>query len=139
MVKYAESKGVKVDPKLKGEKSRTIGQDMYSGGLDIDMKESDFISRGYTSEEAKTILGYVVSYLELVDYEGSIIYDEYPDRIGIYRIVLAILEQIKQVADKQGIQLSREKELWTVDMIKLVLYQEIFRRRYEKKNGYLKF
>ena len=90
-------------------------------------------------QEAKTILGYVVSYLELIDYEGSIIYDEYPDRIGIYRIVLAILEQIKQVADKQGIQLSREKELWTVDMIKLVLYQEIFRRRYEKKNGYLKF
>ncbi len=80
-------------------------------------------------QEAKTILGYVVSYLELIDYEGSIIYDEYPDRIGIYRIVLAILEQIKQVADKQGIQLSREKELWTVDMIKLVLYQEIFRRR----------
>lgn len=42
-------------PKLS---SRTIGQDMYSGGLDIDMAESDFISRGYTPEEAKTILAY---------------------------------------------------------------------------------
>lgn len=90
-------------------------------------------------EEAKRVLRYVINHLEKIDYPGSIIYDEYPDRIGIYRIVSSILNQIKHESQKNGTPLSTEKQLWIQDMIKLVLYHELFKRRHERKNGYLRF
>ena len=94
---------------------------------------------GAIPDEAKRILKRVVVYLEKIDYSGSIIYDEYPDQIGIYRIVASILDDIKRENEEAGMMLSSEKEVWMQDLIKLVLFQEIFRRRYERKNGYLKF
>lgn len=90
-------------------------------------------------QEAKKILRYVIPYLERIDYSGSVIYDEYPDRIALFQIVSTILNQIKIEEQKMGNPMSWEKELWTQDLIKVVLYHEIFKRRHERKKGYLKF
>ncbi len=111
---------------------------MFYEEKDRMMKDLEYMQQLYP-DEAKKILVRVVTYLERIDYDGSIIYDEYPDRIGIYRIVASILDDIKRENEDALMPLSKEKELWMQDLIKLVLFQEIFRRRYERKNGYLKF
>ena len=111
---------------------------MFYEEKDKMIQDLEYIQQLYP-DEAKRILKRVVVYLEKIDYSGSIIYDEYPDQIGIYRIVASILDDIKKENEKAGVPLSREKEIWMQDLIKLVLFQDIFRRRYERKNGYLKF
>lgn len=111
---------------------------MFYEEKDAVLRDLEYIQELYP-EEAKRVLQYVVANLERIDYTGSIIYDEYPDRIGIYRIVSTILGQIKMEFEKNGNPMSREKELWMQDLIQLVLYHEIFKRRHERKNGYLKF
>ena len=51
----------------------------------------------------------------------------------MYRVVASIWEEMKKDAKNKGEQWSKEKEMWMQDMIKLVLYLEIFKRRCDKK------
>ena len=82
--------------------------------------------------EAKKILKKVLFHLEPIDYTESFLYDEYPDQLMMYRVVAAILMEMKKEADEKGEEWTKEKELWMQDMIKLVLYLEIFKRRCKK-------
>ena len=83
--------------------------------------------------EAKNILKKVLFHLEPIDYTGSFLYDEYPDQLMMYRVVAGILTEMKKEAENSGEDWTKEKELWMQDMIKLVLYLEIFKRRCKKK------
>ena len=82
--------------------------------------------------EAKNILKKVLFHLEPIDYTGSFLYDEYPDQLMMYRVVAGILTEMKKEAENSGEDWTKEKELWMQDMIKLVLYLEIFKRRCKK-------
>ena len=83
---------------------------------------------------AKKILKVVNRQLDYIDYKGSILYHEYPDRIGIYRMVWAILFEMEKEANENGEFYSAEKRTWMEDMIKMVLFQEMFKRRSTGKN-----
>ncbi len=83
--------------------------------------------------EAKKILKKVMYHLEPIDYNGSFLYDEYPDQLMLYRVVASILAEMKKEAGNAGEEWTREKELWMQDMVKLVLYLEVFKRRYKKR------
>ena len=84
-------------------------------------------------KEAKKIQEKTLFHIEPFDYVGSFIYDEYPDQLMLYRIVTSVFAQMKTDAFNQGEEWSKEKELWMQDMIKLVVYLEIFKRRCRKK------
>lgn len=90
-------------------------------------------------KEARSILRRVIRKLDPMDYPNSILYDEFPDQIGIYRIAAAILKEIEEEKKAQGETQTDETRLWMADLVKVILYQEIFKRRYERKNGYLRF
>ncbi len=105
------------------------------------MRDLEYIQEIYPSK-AKEILGYVIAYLERIDYSGSVIYDEYPDRLGLENIINAIIEEIVNDAsssDTEDKNMSPEREQWTRNVVTLVLYHEILKRRQERKNGYLRF
>ena len=97
------------------------------------MQDLEYIQQLYPME-AKNILRKVIYHLDPIDYKGSFLYDEYPDQLQLYRIVASILAEIKRESSEKEEQLTPEKEMWLQDMIKLVLYQELFKRRY--KNPY---
>jgi len=86
--------------------------------------------------EAKRILKKVIKQLDYIDYEGSIIYHEYPDRVGIYRIVLAILLEMEREEEQNQTPLNPEKRMWLEDMIRLVLYQEMYKRRLSNRRDF---
>ena len=50
----------------------------------------------------------------------------------LYRIVASIFAEMKMEAQNAGEEWGKEKEMWMQDMIKLVLYLEIFKRRCRK-------
>ena len=80
--------------------------------------------------EAKKILKKVIYHLDPIDYKGSFLYDEYPDQLQLYRVVASIFAEMKREAVEKEADWTPERELWMQDMIKLVLYQEVFKRLY---------
>ena len=81
---------------------------------------------------AKKVLPYVEEECERMSYAGSVIYDEYPDQLQIRMMCNRVHEKIK----KQEIEMAETCD-WLRDMVQIVLYQELFRRRreYRKNRG----
>lgn len=98
------------------------------------MQDLEYLQQLYP-QEARKIQRKVLMHIEPIDYNGSFLYDEYPDQLMMYRVVAGILNEMKKDAQKAGEDWRPEKELWMQDMIKLVLYMEVFKRRC-KKNKY---
>ena len=70
--------------------------------------------------------------IDRLDYEGSMIYDEYPDRFGIRNLAKTIVTLLDKETDEESQPLSTE------DLIQVLLCDEIYRRRLEiKKKGLL--
>ncbi len=97
------------------------------------MQDLEYMQQLYP-QEAKNILRKVIYHIDPIDYKGSFIYDEYPDQLQLYRVVASVFAEMKKEAADKGENWIPERELWLQDMIKLVLYQEVFKRR--SKNSY---
>lgn len=97
------------------------------------MQDLEYMQQLYP-QKAKDILRKVIYHVDPIDYKGSFIYDEYPDQLQLYRVVASIFAEMKKEAMDMDETWSPEREMWLQDMIKLVLYQEVFKRR--SKNSY---
>ena len=82
----------------------------------------------------------VAEILDKFDYEGSMIYDEYPDRWQIYRMAENILEIMKR-EDAENESPIEDRIFWEqmADIIQILLCQELYKRRRAKKRRILKF
>lgn len=104
-------------------------------------QEQDTVSRDleYLQEmypvEAKKYQKVIAQLLDRLDYEGSMIYDEYPDRWQIYRLTQMIVDNLKQSEDAEG-----EKD-WdqVAEFVQVLLCYEIYKKRHMNQNGILKF
>ena len=94
------------------------------------MQDLEYMQQLYPME-AKNILKKVIYHLDPIDYKGSFLYDEYPDQLQLYRVVASVLAEMKKESADREEAWMPEKEMWMQDMIKLVLYQEVFKRRYK--------
>ncbi len=95
------------------------------------MQDLEYMQQLYP-QQAKNILRKVIYHVDPIDYKGSFIYDEYPDQLQLYRVVASIFAEMKKEATDKEETWSLEHEMWLQDMIKLVLYQEVFKRRSQK-------
>ena len=86
-------------------------------------------------EEAKRLLVRIAEILDRMDYEESMIYDEYPDRWQLYRLAESIVKILKDDAEKNGEEYATEKWEWISDMVQVLLLDEIFNRRHGKRRG----
>lgn len=124
---------------------------MYYQEEDSIIRDLEYLQQMYPAE-AKKYQKIIVSILDKLDYEGSMIYDEYPDRWQLYKLSKDILERIKREEEKvstgqngaaEGQESIRdaanEKWEWIGDMISLLLFYEIYKRRHNKQRGILKF
>lgn len=90
--------------------------------------------------QAKRLQKRIAEILDKMDYEGSMLYDEYPDKWQLYRLKESIVEILKNEEDeKEEGSTSPEKWEWVGDMVQLVLYYEIYKRRHGRRSGFLKF
>ena len=105
------------------------------------MRDLEYLIQLYP-ERAEKYLRTISHMLDHLDYRGSLIYDEYPDRLALFRLVDSVEEQIRReeapaaLAEPQeaGGLIKREGESGaeTQDrkvLVQILLYYEIFRRR----------
>ncbi len=85
-------------------------------------------------DAAKKLLPYIEDECDRMEFEGSMIYDEYPDQLQLMLIGRRVLAKAK----KEKLFLEKEREggkkrdqdgNWLQDLIQVMLYQEIYKRR----------
>lgn len=82
---------------------------LYYQEEDTAMRDLEYLQQMYPIE-AKKYQKVVASMLDKLDYEGSMIYDEYPDKWQMYRLSQNILDVIrKQEEDARPVRLLRKR------------------------------
>lgn len=91
----------------------------------IERRDFDYMKSMYPLT-VKRVLPMVEEECERMSYEGSMIYDEYPDQLQIYMMCNRVYEKAKEKdIEDAGLR----------DLIQVLLFQELFRRR-EKYRRY---
>lgn len=113
---------------------------MYYQEEDSIIRDLEYLQQMYPAE-AKRYQKMIASILDKLDYEGSMIYDEYPDRWQLYKLSMDILDRIKRedAGEEENRNVPPEKWEWMGDMIQILLFYEIYKRRHNSRRGILKF
>ncbi len=78
--------------------------------------------------------------LDRIDYEGSMIYDEYPDRISLYKLASDITQMIVREQTQNGeMGKGQDSAEHIGTIVQILLYYEIHKRRYKRTDSFLKF
>lgn len=77
---------------------------------------------------AKRVLPHIEKECKRLEYEGSLIYDAYPDKVMLSLLCGRVYENI--LADDNWGEITNKEELhWLRDMIEILTYQELCKRR----------
>lgn len=102
-------------------------------------RDLEYLQQMYPAE-AKRYQKIIASMLDKIDYDGSMIYDEYPDRMRLYSLAQDILIRIKREENNGEMpEEVSEKWEWLGDLIQILLFYEIYKRRHQNHRGILKF
>ena len=107
-----------------------------------DRRDVEYMKSMYPMS-AKKILPYVEEECDRMEYEGSMIYDEYPDRLLLYLMAGRIYDRMKegekkeiameiekeQVETQEFKRKKKDREETLMDLVQIPLYQEIVQRR----------
>ena len=104
------------------------------GQMDADAVAGDleYLQQMYPSY-AKKYQVRISQMLDRMDYEGSMIYDQYPDRWQLERFIDSIMTTIKQEEAKLCQEQEEDKWPWIRELITVLVYYEILKRRNKKK------
>ena len=93
------------------------------------------------SMEIRQLRKHIADTINIMDYEGSMIYDEYPDRFSIERQSKMISENLKKTYEDDESCAFHKMLFWDgfEDIVRLLVYDEILKRRHRRKKGYLQF
>lgn len=108
---------------------------MYYQPEDTVTRDLEYLQQMYPVE-AKKYQKTIAEVLDKLDYDGSMIYDEYPDKWQIYRLTQIIVDKIKEQQEEQPITMDWD---WITEFIQVLLSYEIYKKRHTNRNGILKF
>lgn len=93
------------------------------------------------SMEIRQLRKHIADTINIMDYEGSMIYDEYPDRFSMERQSKMISENLKKTYVDDESCAFHKMLFWDgfEDIVRLLVYDEILKRRHRRKKGYLQF
>ena len=108
---------------------------LYYQQEDSVTRDLEYLQQMYPSE-AKKYQKMIAETLDHIDYEGSMIYDEYPDRWQIYRLTQMIVDKNRKTDEEQAPDADWNR---TTEFVQVLLSYEIYRKRHSNRNGILKF
>jgi len=113
---------------------------MFYQEEDSIIRDLEYLQQMYPAE-AKRYQKVIAGILDKLDYDGSMIYDEYPDKWQLYKLSKDILDRIKRQEEKEnpGKEVPAEKWEWMGDLVQILLFYEIYKRRHNSRRGILKF
>lgn len=97
---------------------------MYYQEEDSIIRDLEYLQQMYPAE-AKRYQKMISSILDRLDYEGSMIYDEYPDKCSIGALTSSMLRVLQ----------NEEEDPPTEGMIQVLLCNEIYKRRHGGRRG----
>jgi len=103
----------------------------YEQDRDV-MRDLEYLQQLYPLE-VRYFQRRVGEILDRMDYEGSIIYDEYPDRLGLERLLESIWTIIKKEEWEGESDISDSAETW--EWIKALLFVLLNTEIYKRRNG----
>ena len=113
---------------------------MFYQQEDTVIRDLEYLQQMYPSD-AKKYQKMIAGILDKIDYEGSLIYDEYPDRWQLYKLSGEILDRIKRQERQEApdAEFPEEKWKWLGDLVQILLFYEIYKRRHDSGRGILRF
>ena len=89
---------------------------------------------------AKLLQREIAKMVHIIDYEGSMIYDEYPDQLSLRKLAKDMLDKLVHQKDTlpQVLQKLLENDC-IEEYVFLVLLSEILKKRHKNDRGYLMF
>ena len=107
---------------------------MYYQQEDSVTRDLEYLQQMYPAQ-AKKYQKIIAETLDHIDYEGSMIYDEYPDRWQLYRLTQIIMDKINKLEGESSDMVPER----TAEFIQVLVFYEIYRKRHTNRNGILKF
>ena len=107
---------------------------MYYQQEDSVTRDLEYLQQMYPTQ-AKKYQKIIAETLDHIDYEGSMIYDEYPDKWQLYRLTQMIVDKINQ-SEGESSNFDSDR---TAEFVQVLLFYEIYRKRHTNRNGILKF
>lgn len=109
---------------------------MYLGNAGAQDKDMAYVKEMYPRAFAQ-IEEIVEKILDKQEFIGSMIYDEYPDKMGIYRMVEDAFDELKanEVECEGNNCIKYPEDQWLKDIIKVLLLHEMYRRRAKRKQN----
>ncbi len=113
---------------------------LYYQQEDSVTRDLEYLQQMYPTE-AKKYQKIIAETLDRIDYEGSMIYDEYPDRWQIYRLTQIIVDKIRKTQEERPEEGENKDMDWdrVTEFVQVLLSYEIYRKRHSNRNGILKF
>lgn len=122
------------------------------------LQDLDYLKRMYP-DVVKEYMVQVSEMLDKLDYEGSMIYDEYPDYYQLKRLSLTVVDMIRRKEREQMVTpdgdvmhweeknslapeelrdtgTSEDKWVWVEYLVRILVSLEVFRRRNRKSRYY---
>ncbi len=101
---------------------------IWREGSDDARRDAEYLISLYPTD-ARKIQRHLEDALEIMEYPGSMIYDEYPDRIMLRRISLDIQRRCNDVEEIES----------KSDLIDVLLCQELLRRRHKEERKFYNY
>ena len=103
----------------------------------IERRDLEYI-KGMYPAAARRLLPYVEAECDRMEYEGSMIYDKYPDQLQLRLMSGRIYDKVKNLEgmyedepqyEAQEHRNRRRNDDWLRDMVSIMLFQELYKRR----------
>lgn len=78
---------------------------------------------------ARKLWPYIEQECDRLEYEGSLIYDAYPDKLMLRLMCSRIYEVARVELSHNGDMIRHEEAHWVREMIEILVYQELCKRR----------
>ena len=98
-------------------------------------RDLEYLQQMYP-KKAKQYQKLVYETLNLLDYEGSVIYDEYPDKLQLERITETVLDKIARLGDVDN---SPQDMEWLRELVQIIVYYDIYKRRHKERSIFPSF
>lgn len=145
-----------------GGPNQTIVQQPLAFPEDRILEDMEYLQQMYPTY-AKRYQNVISSVVDKMDYDASFIYDQYPDKLSIGRMVESVMVVIKSDEEKNADSMARvenggetqnpesdnvnaytltekapwsEKESWIKELVTVLMYYEILARRKRRQKRY---
>lgn len=130
-------------PIFRGPDYETVMEEQRNVERDLRMLQSMY------PEAAKILLPYIEEMCDKMEYEGSMMFDRFPDQTTLYRMQDEILDRVRDQFPNESMQEEPDEVLsmqyqgrrrnppgknWLEDMVRVMLLQEMHHRRCRHRN-----